>query len=49
MRKNFFKKISAVALSLTMVVGMVGTVPAAVKQVQISLTEFKWQAFFNSH
>ena len=31
MRKNFFKKISAVALSLTMVVGMVGTVPAAVK------------------
>ncbi|MFR8105269.1 hypothetical protein [Eubacterium sp.] len=45
MRKNFFKKISAVALSLTMVVGMVGTVPAAVKTVQISLTELSGRHF----
>ena len=49
MRKNFFKKISAVALSLTMVVGMVGTVPAAVKTGTDISNGVKWQAFFNSH
>ena len=45
MRKNFFKKISAVALSLTMVVGMVGTVPAAVKTGTDISNGVKWQAF----
>ena len=46
MRKNFFKKISAVALSLTMVVGMVGLqYQPQLKQVQISLTELSGRHF----
>lgn len=37
MRKSIFQKMSAVFLSMTLVVGMAASVPAAVKKVQTSL------------
>ena len=45
MRKNLFKKVAATVLSLTMVVGMVGTAPAAVKKGTDISNGVKWQGF----
>lgn len=45
MRKNLFKKFTAVALSLTMVVGMAGIVPASVKKGTDISNGVKWQGF----
>lgn len=45
MRKNLFKKFTAVALSLTMVVGMAGIVPASVKKGTDISNGVKWSNF----
>lgn len=45
MRKNFFKKITASVMALTMVVGLAGTVPAAVKKGTDISNGVKWQGY----
>lgn len=45
MRKNLFKKVSAVVLSLTLAVGMTGVVPAAVKKGTDISNGVAWQGF----
>ena len=45
MRKNLFKKVTAAVLSLTMVVGLAGIVPAAVKQGTDISNGVKWQGY----
>lgn len=45
MRKNLFKKITATVVALTMVVGLAGAVPAAVKKGTDISNGVKWQGF----
>ena len=45
MRKNLFKKVAATVMTLTMVVGLVGAVPAAVKKGTDISNGVKWQGF----
>lgn len=45
MRKNLFKKITATVVALTMVVGLTGAVPAAVKKGTDISNGVKWQGY----
>lgn len=45
MRKNLFKKLTATVMALTMVVGLAGAVPAAVKKGTDISNGVKWQGF----
>ncbi|MCI9564400.1 MAG: hypothetical protein HFG30_00120 [Eubacterium sp.] len=45
MRKNLFKKVATTVMTLTMVVGLVGAVPAAVKKGTDISNGVKWQGF----
>lgn len=45
MRKNLFKKLTATVMALTMVVGLAGAVPAAVKKGTDISNGVRWQSF----
>lgn len=45
MRKNLFKKVAATVMTMTMVVGLVGAVPAAVKKGTDISSSVNWQGY----
>lgn len=45
MRKNLFKKVAATVMTMTMVVGLVGAVPAAVKKGTDISSNVNWQGY----